>query len=250
MPMQLAACAEMMFLDLPITERVQRIAEAGFDAEIWDWTRHDVEALAATGAMFSSMTGYIRGDFGDGAGELIRTAQESIAVAETLGCPRLNLHGTGLDGKGLPVGRGADMPGPRWISAARARTRPGQRAERRGGPSCLGNLNTRGAPPGGPFARARTASLTRMDEERLDVLVIGGGITGAGIALDAAARGLSVALAEKDDFAAGTSGRSSRLVHGGLRYLEHGDFGLVRESLRERGILYRLAPHLVRPVAM
>jgi hydroxypyruvate isomerase len=103
MPMRLAVCAEMMFLDLPITERVQRIAEAGFDAEIWDWTRHDVEALAATGAVFSSMTGYIRGDFGDGADELIRTARESIAAAETLGCPRLNLHGTGLDGKGLPV---------------------------------------------------------------------------------------------------------------------------------------------------
>ena len=98
--------------------------------------------------------------------------------------------------------------------------------------------------------QTRAASLTRMAEDRFDVLVIGGGITGAGIALDAAARGLSVALVEKDDFAAGTSGRSSRLVHGGLRYLEHGDFGLVRESLRERGILYRLAPHLVRPVPM
>ena len=102
-----------------------------------------------------------------------------------------------------------------------------------------------------PFsAQTRTANLTRMAEDRFDVLVIGGGITGVGIALDAAARGLSVALVEKDDFAAGTSGRSSRLVHGGLRYLEHGEFGLVRESLRERGILRRLAPHLVRPVPM
>ena len=98
--------------------------------------------------------------------------------------------------------------------------------------------------------QTRAASLTRMAEDRFDVLVIGGGITGAGVALDAVARGLSVALVEKDDFAAGTSGRSSRLVHGGLRYLEHGEFGLVRESLRERGILFRLAPHLVRPVPM
>src|SRR6266571_3664190 len=89
-----------------------------------------------------------------------------------------------------------------------------------------------------------------MAEDPFDVLVIGGGITGAGIAHDAAARGLSVALVEKDDFAAGTSGRSSRLVHGGLRYLEHREFGLVRESLRERGILFRLAPHLIRPVPM
>jgi len=99
-------------------------------------------------------------------------------------------------------------------------------------------------------AETRADSLARMAEDEFDVLVIGGGITGTGIALDAASRGLSVALVEKDDFAAGTSGRSSRLVHGGLRYLEHGDLGLVRESLRERGTLYRLAPHLVRPVPM
>ena len=99
-------------------------------------------------------------------------------------------------------------------------------------------------------AQTRADSLARMAEDEFDVLVIGGGITGTGIALDAASRGLSVALVEKDDFAAGTSGRSSRLVHGGLRYLEHGDLGLVRESLRERGTLYRLAPHLVRPVPM
>ena len=82
-----------------------------------------------------------------------------------------------------------------------------------------------------PFsAQTRTANLTRMAEEQFDVLVIGGGITGAGIALDAAARGYSVALVEQDDFASGTSGRSSRLIHGGLRYLEHREFGLVRES--------------------
>jgi glycerol-3-phosphate dehydrogenase len=99
-------------------------------------------------------------------------------------------------------------------------------------------------------AGTRAAGLTRMAEDRFDVLVIGGGITGAGIALDAAARGLSVALVEKDDFASGTSGRSSRLVHGGLRYLEHGELGLVREALAERGVLRALAPHLVRPVPM
>jgi glycerol-3-phosphate dehydrogenase len=86
-----------------------------------------------------------------------------------------------------------------------------------------------------------------MAEGGFDVLVIGGGITGVGVALDAAARGLSVALVEKDDFASGTSGRSSRMVHGGLRYLEQREFGLVRESLRERKTLLRLAPHLVRP---
>jgi glycerol-3-phosphate dehydrogenase len=99
-------------------------------------------------------------------------------------------------------------------------------------------------------AQTRTANLARMAQEQFDVLVIGGGITGAGIALDAAARGFSAALIEKDDFASGTSGRSSRLVHGGLRYLEHREFGVVRESLRERGLLFRLAPHLIRPVPM
>ena len=74
--MRLAVCAEMVFRDLPITERVQRIAELGFEVEIWDWTRHDIDALAATGAMFSSMTGYVRGNLVDpsGADELLRTA--------------------------------------------------------------------------------------------------------------------------------------------------------------------------------
>ena len=99
-------------------------------------------------------------------------------------------------------------------------------------------------------AQTRAANLARMAEGRFDVLVIGGGITGVGIALDAAARGFSVALAEKNDFASGTSGRSSRLIHGGFQYLEHRDFGLVYEALRERRILLQLAPHLVRPIPM
>lgn len=81
-----------------------------------------------------------------------------------------------------------------------------------------------------------------------DLLVVGGGITGAGIARDAALRGLSVLLVEKDDFAGGTSSRSSRLIHGGLRYLEHGQFKLVFEASAERRRLLRLAPHLVRPL--
>ena len=84
---------------------------------------------------------------------------------------------------------------------------------------------------------------------RFDVLVVGGGITGCGIARDAALRGLSVALVEKDDFASGTSSRSSRLVHGGVRYLEHGHLHLVFESSAERRRLLRLAPHLVRPLS-
>ncbi len=82
----------------------------------------------------------------------------------------------------------------------------------------------------------------------VDVLVVGGGITGAGIALDAASRRYRVGLVERRDFASGTSSRSTRLVHGGIRYLPQGHLGLVREALRERQLLFRLAPHLVRPV--
>ena len=95
----------------------------------------------------------------------------------------------------------------------------------------------------------REHQLARLSSESFDVLVIGGGITGAGVARDAAMRGLRVALVEQDDFASGTSSRSSRLVHGGLRYLEHGQLGLVFESSRERRTLLRIAPHLVRPLS-
>ena len=103
--------------------------------------------------------------------------------------------------------------------------------------------------PGVLDARVRDESLRKMAAEPLDVLVIGGGITGAGAALDAASRGLRVGLVESRDLAAGTSSRSSKLIHGGLRYLEQGDFKLVREALRERDLLVStLAPHLVRPV--
>jgi glycerol-3-phosphate dehydrogenase len=95
--------------------------------------------------------------------------------------------------------------------------------------------------------RARRESLSKFTEEVFDILIIGGGITGAGLALDAALRGLSVALVEKRDFAAGTSSRSTKLIHGGLRYLEHYDFALVREGLRERAILTEIAPRLAEP---
>jgi len=96
----------------------------------------------------------------------------------------------------------------------------------------------------GSFDRAR--SLEQLGDTTFDVLVIGGGITGAGVALDAASRGLRTALVERDDFASGTSSKSSKLVHGGLRYLQNGDIRLVYEALRERQRLRHNAPHLVR----
>lgn len=96
----------------------------------------------------------------------------------------------------------------------------------------------------------RADALAALQEHPFDVVVIGGGITGAGVALDAASRGYSVALVERRDFAAGTSSRSSKLVHGGLRYLQNFDLGLVREALLERGLLTSLAPHLVKPLPL
>src|SRR5271170_6189201 len=87
-----------------------------------------------------------------------------------------------------------------------------------------------------------------LGDDTFDLLILGGGITGAGIALDAATRGLRVALIDKGDFAGSTSSLSSKLIHGGLRYLEQGDFALVRESLGERRRLLHNAPHLVRPL--
>ena len=97
--------------------------------------------------------------------------------------------------------------------------------------------------------RYRESVLKEMDQGEFDLLVIGGGIVGAGAALDAVSRGLTVALLEAHDWAAGTSSRSSKLIHGGLRYLEQRNFTLVREALKERGLLLnRIAPHLVRPV--
>ena len=97
---------------------------------------------------------------------------------------------------------------------------------------------------------SRADALEALERDTFDLAVVGGGITGAGVALDAASRGYSVALVEKADFAAGTSSRSSKLIHGGLRYLQSFDLGLVREALLERSLLVKLAPHLVEPLPL
>ena len=97
---------------------------------------------------------------------------------------------------------------------------------------------------------ARADALEALASETFDLVVVGGGITGAGVAFDAATRGYSVALVERADYAAGTSSRSSKLVHGGLRYLQNFDLGLVREALLERQLMVALAPHLVHPLPL
>src|SRR5947209_8453899 len=152
----LAVCAEMVFRDLPFEERVRRIAELGFMVEIWDWTVKDIDALVRTGATFSSMTGYVTGRLADedGARDLLRTAEQAIGVAKQLGCPRLNLHGTGLNNRGLPEQPVHEVTGAMWLTAYRTLDRVADLGERAGVTFCLENLNTAVDHPGVPFARA------------------------------------------------------------------------------------------------
>jgi hydroxypyruvate isomerase len=163
-PFTLAVCAEMIFRALPVAERLKRITELGFQAEIWDWTKHEIAALANSGATFSSMTGYISGTLADDAGadELLRTARLSIPVARELGCPRLNLHGTGLDGKGLPVVKSEGVTGAMWLKAYDTLKRIADLGEQEGVTFVLENLNEAVDHPKVPFAKAAdTLALVR-----------------------------------------------------------------------------------------
>ncbi|MBL3699412.1 TIM barrel protein [Leucobacter luti] len=161
---RLAACAEMLFTDLPIAERVRRIHERGFLVEIWDWSTKDLAALAATGAEFSSMTGYLRGDFTSDAGraELLATARESLRAAEIIDVPRLNLHGTGLGEGGIPVVPRESVGGEDWIRAAATLRELAELGAAAGRTFVLENLNLAVDHPGTPFARAAdTLALVR-----------------------------------------------------------------------------------------
>jgi hydroxypyruvate isomerase len=152
----LAVCAEMVFRELPILERVRRIDELGFAVEIWSWHDKDLAALADTGARFSSMTGYLQGDLIDPltADEVVRTAELSIKAAETLGVPRLNLHTAELvDGQAArPRQR---TTGQMWLTAQRALERIGELGAAAGVTFCVENLNTIVDHPGVPLARAK-----------------------------------------------------------------------------------------------
>jgi hydroxypyruvate isomerase len=156
MSFDLAVCAEMVHTDLPLLERVERIHAAGFAVEIWDWTAKDAAALVATGARFTSMTGYVSGDLVTpaGADELLRTAEMSIPFADEIGCPSLNLHGTGLGEGGLPVSPVEVVTGDMWLAAVRTLARVARLGERHGVTFVLENLNTAVDHPGTPFARA------------------------------------------------------------------------------------------------
>ncbi|RFA07386.1 hydroxypyruvate isomerase [Subtercola boreus] len=156
MTFRLAASAEMLYLDLPFTERVSRLHQRGFEVEIWDWSTKDLPAIASTGAVISSMTGYLRGDLTseDGIAELLSTAAESLRRAEVIDSPRLNLHGTGLDTDGLPVLPRLAVSGADWITAADTLRRIAELGEEAGRVFTLENLNTAVDHPGTPFARA------------------------------------------------------------------------------------------------
>ena len=153
---QLAVCSEMVFTDVPIIDRVRRIHDMGFAVEIWSWHDKDLRALAATGACFSSMTGYLHGDLidPDSADEVVRTAELSIKAAETLGVPRLNLHTAELvDGK---AARPRYRPtGQMWATAVRSLERIGELGAAAGVTFCVENLNTIVDHPGVPLARAK-----------------------------------------------------------------------------------------------
>ncbi len=164
MSFTLAVCAEMVFTELPLLERVSRIHEAGLAVEIWDWSTKDASALAATGARFTSMTGYLAGDLVTeaGADRLLATAEESIAFAQAIDCPSLNLHGTGLGPGGLPVVATEVVTGEMWMAAQRTLTRVADLGRGHGVQFVLENLNTAVDHPGTPFARAAdTLALVR-----------------------------------------------------------------------------------------
>jgi hydroxypyruvate isomerase len=159
-PFVLAVCSEMVFRDLPVVERVRRLTDLDVQVEIWDWTKHDVDALVALrdeGAVYSSMTGYVRGGLVDpaAAAELLATAEESIPVAKRLGVPRLNLHGTGLDGDGLPVVPVETVTGSMWLAARETLARVADLGARHDVRFVLENLNLEVDHPGVPFAKAR-----------------------------------------------------------------------------------------------
>lgn len=156
MAFQLAVCAEMVFRDLPLLNRVERIHNLGFAAEIWSWHDKDLAALAATGATFTSMTGYLHGDLVDPetCDEVVRTAELSVKAAETLGVTRLNLHTAELvDGQAARPRYRTD--GRMWTTALRTLERIGDLGARTGVTFCVENLNTIVDHPGVPLARAK-----------------------------------------------------------------------------------------------
>lgn len=158
----LAVCAEMVYVDRPLVERVRRIHEQGLAVEIWAFTGRDLDELARTGATFTSMTGYVEGDLttSDGRSALLAGAERAVTASRVLGSPNLNLHGTGLGEGGLPVRPVHGVTGDMWLAAGETLAQVAELGRREGVVFCLENLNTLVDHPGTPFARAAdTAAL-------------------------------------------------------------------------------------------
>lgn len=153
---RLAASAEMIYLDLPFLERVRRIHDRGLLVEIWDWSNKDIDALANCGAPIVSMTGYLTGTLtdDDGIEQFLSTAEKSIEIAKRLDCPSLNVHGTGLGERGLPVKPVQVVTPAMWLRAADTLRRLADLGEKHGKVFTLENLNLPVDHPGTPFALA------------------------------------------------------------------------------------------------
>ena len=156
MSFRLAASAEMLFLDLPFNERVSTIHDLGYEVEIWNWANKDLAGIAATGATIGSMTGYLEGDLleDDGIARLLETAVQSIEASKVINCPRLNLHGTGLDANGQAIRKRDAVSGAEWLKARDTLARMAALGEQSGKTFMLENLNLAVDHPGTPFARA------------------------------------------------------------------------------------------------
>jgi hydroxypyruvate isomerase len=153
---RLAASAEMLFQELEFYERVKHIASRGFEVEIWNWTTKNLSHLAATGATFSSMTGYIEGDLleADGIENLLTTARQSLEASLIIDCPRLNVHGTGLDSNGQAIKQKTSTTPAEFATAVSTLTRLAELGAEYGKVFTLENLNLLVDHPGTPFALA------------------------------------------------------------------------------------------------
>ncbi|MXN45639.1 TIM barrel protein [Shinella kummerowiae] len=167
----LAACAEMIWRERAIEWRASRLTEMGFGVGLWNWPEHDLAKLEATGATFTIMNGYLAGRLTDdeGAAELLRTARETAQIGKRLGVQRLNLHGTGLGERGLPVQPIEVVTGDMWLKARDTLCRVADMAEAEGVIFTLENLNLPVDHPGVPFGRAEDtlALVSSIDHPRL-----------------------------------------------------------------------------------
>ena len=170
-PFQLSVCAEMLWRDKPIEWRCAKLKDMGFQVGLWNWPAHDLNALEKSGATFSIMNGYLGGRLTDdeGAAELLKTARETAQVGKRLGVARLNLHGTGLGDRGLPVTPVEVVTGQMWLKARDTLNRIVEMAEQEEVIFTLENLNLTHDHPGVPFGQSEDtlALVSSINHKRL-----------------------------------------------------------------------------------